>query len=747
MTSSAGVVRRLLLLVAAMIACAVNPSTSFAAANTTDPSGSDGWRPDLNWGELESKLSSSAVLIDTSFINYRDECVPEFYEERATNLALIDQPSGVCLPHLLNGWDPESWFALLGPSLEGGTLKPLDTVMGFEGSDDTTPSPIADDESNLRLNLPSKVVFPANASDVFHIILFAMKNHIELSVKNSGHSYTSSSSKRNTLLVNMNRFTQYASGGITDCVAALLDTTVADDLSNQACLLALARGKPGVIRVGGGENFDKLYRAVIDENKALDAYKYHVVGGAAGTVSPNGWTFQGGNAGTMGGRIYGMGVDQVLQVEMVLPNGYHVKFGPTEWEDASAEGFAVPRTKVVSGVCRNNPDEHDEEKWIWGACPEDFDIDFGDLWFAVRGGGGGTWGVVTSMSLQLNDYLPYNKFQGPTPGLGDIYEECMTFLPKWHEFEAKYYMAPSLLNVTKERSLACGLGFYFECYGEEDVMQAWTNFLELNNSTEYAACLEHVVDSSSDESPKSYAEAMVGENPRFPGEVQDSPAPSLIPGGYPKGHAFVLVPQSWIDESEENIDILIKNSVNPGNYHAYGVDTYSFSDQADSLPQTLREAATMSIGLSTNEYFWSDLFPKMYDISDKTKFPAVFQSNHVTHSAHGPLKDDWTKVCPLEWTVEERKEKCISAQEAVYGTELLRRLEAIKMKVDPGFMLNCTSCVGNDLDVAKAPEAEAPLNDNEPSSVAVDEPSGASVASTFAAAISATLLCLYISLF
>ena len=37
----------------------------------------------------------------------------------------------------------------------------------------------------------------------------------------------------------------------------------------------------------------------------------------------------------------------------------------------------------------------------------------------------------------------------------------------------------------------------------------------------------------------------------------------------------------------------------------------------------------------------------------------------------------------------------------------------------------------------------APLNDNEPSSVAVDEPSGASVASTFAAAVSATLVCLY----
>ena len=32
---------------------------------------------------------------------------------------------------------------------------------------------------------------------------------------------------------------------------------------------------------------DKLYRAVIAANKALDEYKYHIVGGAAGTVSPS----------------------------------------------------------------------------------------------------------------------------------------------------------------------------------------------------------------------------------------------------------------------------------------------------------------------------------------------------------------------------------------------------------------------------------------------------------------------------
>ena len=428
-------------------------------------------------------------------------------------------------------------------------------------------------------------------------------------------------------------------------------------------------------------------------------------------------------------------MDQVLQVEMVLPNGYHVKFGPTEWEDASAEGFAVPRTTVVSGVCRSNPDEQDEEKWVWGTCPEDFDIDFGDLWFAVRGGGGGSWGVVTSMTLQLHDILPFNIFSF-APLVGLFSEQCSAISLKFEEFRAKYFMAPSLLNVTKEMSIACGApdvpGFLY-CYGEHDVMQAWTNFLALNNATDYAACIMNSADMFGEFMSYPEAVLLTRLNARFPGKVVDDPPPSPIDS--PPGSAKVLVPQSWIDDSEENIDNLVKDL--PPSYYAYGVATHSFSDQADSLPQTLREAATMADRLSTSDYFWSELFPKMYDISDKTKFPAVFQSNHAGPSAHGPLKDDWTKVCPLEWSFEERKEKCISSQEAIYGTELLRRLEAIKMKVDPGFIFNCTDCIGNNLDVVKAPEAEVPL----------DEPSGASFASTSAATISATVLYLFFCLF
>eukprot|EP00985_Skeletonema_marinoi_P019197 scaffold10921_cov210-Skeletonema_marinoi.AAC.1 len=62
-----------------------NPSTADAVS---------GWRSDLDWAALTSKLSSSASLIDTSYDNYAGECGPEFYHPSPTNHALIDQPSG-----------------------------------------------------------------------------------------------------------------------------------------------------------------------------------------------------------------------------------------------------------------------------------------------------------------------------------------------------------------------------------------------------------------------------------------------------------------------------------------------------------------------------------------------------------------------------------------------------------------------------------------------------------------------------
>ena len=105
------------------------------------------------------------------------------------------------------------------------------------------------------------------------------------------------------------------------------------------------------------------------------------------------------------------------------------------------------------------------------------------------------------------------------------------------------------------------------------------------------------------------------------------------------------------------------------------------------------------------------------------------------------VKSNWTKACPWEWTFEERSEKCISFQEAIYGTESLSRLEAIKKAVDPHSMFNCHNCVGNNLAKASHSQDEETSSPTTapPSGEPSDQPSGASFVSTFAAAFSATV--------
>jgi len=96
-------------------------------------------------------------------------------------------------------------------------------------------------------------------------------------------------------------------------------------------------------------------------------------------------------------------------------------------------------------------------------------------------------------------------------------------------------------------------------------------------------------------------------------------------------------------------------------------------------------------------------------------------------------------------TFEERREKCISLQEAIYGTERLARLEAIKKAVDPQFMFNCTLCVGNNLPEASKSQDDEP-SQPEPLLGNPDEPSGASTVTSFVAAISATFVYLLINI-
>merc|ERR1719359_2265876 len=119
----------------------------------------------------------------------------------------------------------------------------------------------------------------------------------------------------------------------------------------RACKLARARGKPAKGRIGGGELFDDYYRAVMDWNTRVGRFlrpqpsMLAPLGGGIGTVGAAGGWLMGGGLSIGLDRIWGLGVDQVLELEMVLPNGLHVKFGPTQWVESNHSRF--PRTVKV----------------------------------------------------------------------------------------------------------------------------------------------------------------------------------------------------------------------------------------------------------------------------------------------------------------------------------------------------------------------------------------------------------------
>jgi len=681
-------------------------SATVVASSSAEP-----WRADLDWaGDLESKLSPSASLLDVTFSDFATECHPTFvdgpYPDR-TNHDLIDQPSGLCVSQLFCAYE-RCWPR---PDAHGSnsTQATRDADEGYGGLfaasfDDLSPEVKGwlSDPANPSLNLPSKVLFPNVASDVVAAIEFAKENGLEVSVKNSGHSFTGASTKKGTLHLNMNRFVRYASSGIVNCDAAGL-------AEHQQCKLAVARNKPGFVRVGGGENWDRVYRAV-DAVNAEEGNKYHAVGGAAGTVSPMGWTFQGGLAGTQGGRKYGLGVDQVIQIEMVLPNGQHVRFAPVEWEDASADGFIVPKTTSVVGECRSNPREVDESLWEWSDCPEDANVDFDDLWYAVNGGGGGTWGVVTSIYLQLHDYLPPRLFgiDGATEiapidlGVSKCAPEVRAAMGIFFEsFRLRWVLAPGTLNVTQDLSDACGMAdagmSVLVCYGDEayeTLVDTWESFANdyydpsvYNNvSLDDALACPGTLEGT-------WSDTMKYPSGPYEGQVGDMPLPT-IPSESSNGVVNVLYPKSYIDE---NFEALMSNPeflyFGGNRYLAFGSGTVSASDQANSLSAAHRSAAFKA--LVPAEYFYNSEFANMFDMSDADSFPSFQGANHVGNNYMGPLREDWTKACPTDLTQKERAERCVSIQETLWGTETLARLERIKNIIDPNYMFDCEGCVGN----------------------------------------------------
>lgn len=173
------------------------------------------------------------------------------------------------------------------------------------------------------------------------------------------------------------------------------------------------------------------------------------------------------------------------------------------------------------------------------------------LWFAMRGGGGGAWGVVLSTHLQLHDHLPYE--------LVDPGEACTgvrDVVALLGEFALDYLLDPGVLGVSAANSNACGLaaGFHvgrFDCFGDgvgQPIVDLWRDFVGSRavSLRDKGMTVEDVEAASNCLEVKIYNDytetGFFTEGP-YAGKVQDTGKPSYISDL--SNNMNQLVPKEW----------------------------------------------------------------------------------------------------------------------------------------------------------------------------------------------------------
>ncbi|GLA00954.1 hypothetical protein AnigIFM60653_010341 [Aspergillus niger] len=181
-----------------------------------------------------------------------------------------------------------------------------------------------------------------SVDEICAVVKFAKQRNIRLVIKNTGHDSTGRSGAPHSLQILTNR---------------LKDITFHDDFVPSQGDLGVdnpnASGVPAVT-IGAGVMVGELYAAAA-------ARGLIVVAGECSTVGVAGGYLQGGGVSTVLSPMYGLAVDHVLEMEVVTAQG-----------------------EIVTA----NEYQHD------------------DLFWALRGGGGGTYGVVTKATMRAYPDIP-----------------------------------------------------------------------------------------------------------------------------------------------------------------------------------------------------------------------------------------------------------------------------------------------------------------------------------------------------
>lgn len=356
------------------------------------------------------------------------------------------------------------------------------------------------------------------------------------------------------------------------------------------------------VTTGAGTIFDEVYRF-------SDRHGMTFIGGYSSSVGASGGWLQAGGHSVLS-PVYGLGIDRVVEFKLVTPDG----------------------KLRIANACQNP-----------------------DLFWALRGGGGGTFGVVLESTHRVEPNMPLTaasiKFPKTDNNVLPFMDIVVNNSVRWaHEGWGGHIKGNSLINVSPLVS----------------VQQANQSLAQVAN---YARSQNGTVLVKRYPSWQAFYDAFVAANAVSVGNVHFA--------------ATRLIPQSVFASADGRRDLM--------DFFSYLVSSggdpyipvvppvlYNETNPKDTSATPAWRKSIWSLGAGTAFAWNSTLSERQSKIAHANKMTAMLEeitpgSGAYTNEAN-PFTEDW--------------------QEAWWGEENYQKLLAIKHKYDPYGLMNCYKCIG-----------------------------------------------------
>ncbi|KAL4899568.1 hypothetical protein BDW74DRAFT_171478 [Aspergillus multicolor] len=387
-----------------------------------------------------------------------------------------------------------------------------------------------------------------------------------------------------------------------------------------------------VITVGAGQQFGGVY-------DWANANGYRVVGGTyAGVGMAGGWLAGGGHS--MLSPELGLGVDNVQQIKAVLPNGKY----------------------VTANRCQNQ-----------------------EIFFALRGGGGGTFGVVAEISYSVHPKKDMQFARVAIDGTNDdVVAELISVLVE---------------NADKWASEGWG-GYVLMPVGRTSMISLGTSLLDLSDAQESLQPLFDLANRPTDGGTVGNASIATADYGDVLGGIIAVTESQILPSSA-WTMATRLVPQEYfVGDNQQQLSSTLNNIMTAAKGQKvpaqstlmlYATTPYLYSQ---TMPEEDKAGGQgeSSVTPAWRNGLWHVLFTRQFD--GTTTDPSVVKNLwQTTHEMINPLRD----LTPNGGAYQNEADPFESnPAQSFWGQKNYDRLLKIKNKVDPSNLLTVHNGIGWD---------------------------------------------------